>query len=398
MSQDMKTEIDAILMRMVTQEPRVPGVVAVITDRERDVYVGATGVRSLAGDTPMSPDTVCAIFSTTKAIAGTVCLQLMQEGRLDLDAPAREYVPEIGELSVIDGFADDGSPRLRPPAREITTRMLLTHTAGFGYDFFNETYARLASEHGQPSIITASRASLMTPLLFDPGTQWEYGSNLDWAGRVVEGITGQRLGEAMHERVLEPLGMRDTAFRLTPAMRERLATMHQREVNGSLTPTGFELPADNEFDMGGHGLYSTALDYTKFMRMWLNDGAAPDGTPILSPETVEMAAGNHLGELKVKMLPGVIPALSNDAEFFPGMPKSWALTFMLNDERAPTGRPANALAWAGLANLYYWIDRANGIGGFWATQIFPFADATSIGGYLEFETAVYASMAVPAAA
>lgn len=398
MSPDMKTEIDAILTRMVSAEPRVPGVVAVVTDRERDVYVGATGVRSLAGETPMSPDTVCAIFSTTKAIVGTVCLQLMQEGRLDLDAPAREYVPEIGELSVIDGFADDGTPRLRPPAREVTTRMLLLHTAGFGYDFFNETYARLASEHGQPSIITASHASMMTPLLFDPGDRWEYGSSLDWAGRVVEGITGQRLGEAMHERVLAPLGMHDTAFRLTPGMRERVAAIHQRQADDSLRPLDLILPQDVEQDMGGHALYSTALDYAKFIRMWLCDGAGPDGEPLLAPETVQLAVANGLGEMKIKQLPGVIPALSNDAEFFPGMPKSWALTFMLNDEEAPTGRPANSLAWAGLANLYYWIDRENGIGGFWATQIFPFADPTSIGGYLEFETAVYASVGAAAAA
>lgn len=398
MSPDMKTEIDAILTRMVSAEPRVPGVVAVVTDRERDVYVGAAGVRSLAGETPMSPDTVCAIFSTTKAIVGTVCLQLMQEGRLDLDAPAREYVPEIGELSVIDGFADDGTPRLRPPAREVTTRMLLLHTAGFGYDFFNETYARLASEHGQPSIITASHASMMTPLLFDPGDRWEYGSSLDWAGRVVEGITGQRLGEAMHERVLAPLGMHDTAFRLTPGMRERVAAIHQRQADDSLRPLDLILPQDVEQDMGGHALYSTALDYAKFIRMWLCDGAGPDGEPLLAPETVQLAVANGLGEMKIKQLPGVIPALSNDAEFFPGMPKSWALTFMLNDEEAPTGRPANSLAWAGLANLYYWIDRENGIGGFWATQIFPFADPTSVGGYLEFETAVYASVGAAAAA
>ena len=398
MTEDLRTSIDGLLMRIVEGEPRVPGVVAVLTDREQDIYVGAAGVRSMATDVPMSPDTVCAVFSTTKAIAGMVCLQLVERGELDLDAPAREYVPEIGELQVIDGFEDDGTPRLRPPAREITTRMLLTHTAGFGYDFFNETYARLAREHGQPSIITASRASLMTPLLFDPGEQWEYGSNLDWAGRVVEGITGSRLGEVMHERILAPLGMHDTAFRLTPSMRERLAAIHQRADDGSLTPLDFELPADNEFDMGGHGLYSTALDYTRFIRMWLNDGAGPGGEPILAPETVAMAVGNHLGALKVKMLPGVIPTLSNDAEFFPGMPKSWALSFMLNDEPAPTGRPADSLAWAGLANLYYWIDRATGIGGFWATQIFPFADPTSVGGYLEFEAAAYAGLGVAVAA
>jgi methyl acetate hydrolase len=276
--------------------------------------------------------------------------------------------------------------------------MLLLHTAGFGYDFFNEHYNRLAQEHGQPSVITASKASLRTPLLFDPGEEWEYGSNIDWAGRVVEGITGQRLGEVMQERIFAPLGMASTAFTLTPAMRSRLARIHQRESDGSLTPmTDFELPQDPEVHMGGHGLYATVGDYCRFIRMWLNDGAGEHGR-VLKPETVRMAEANGLGEKKIKGLPGVIPTLSNYAEFFPGMPKSWALTFMINDEEAPTGRSAGSLAWAGLANLFYWIDRRNGVGGFWATQVFPFADSTSVGGYVDFETAVYDSLSARKAA
>ncbi|MCW2756521.1 MAG: 4-chloro-3-hydroxybutyrate hydrolase, partial [Nocardioidaceae bacterium] len=316
---------------------------------------------------------------------------------LDLDAPAKQYAPAIGERQVLDGFEDDGTPRLRAPKRDITTRMLLTHTAGFGYDFFNEQYNRLAQEQGQPSVITSSHAAINTPLLFDPGEQWEYGSNIDWAGQVIEGITGKRLGEVMTERILDPLGMHDTAFTMTPEMESRLAKLHQRGDDGQLTPTDIVLPQDPEVHMGGHGLYSNALDYAKFIRMWLNDGQGPDGQ-ILKKETVEMAVGNHLGDLKVKALPGVIPSLSNPAEFFPGMPKSWALTFMLNDEDAPTGRPANSLAWAGLANLYYWIDRQTGVGGFWATQIFPFADPASVVGYLDLETAVYAGLGKVAAA
>ena len=303
-------------------------------------------------------------------------------------------MPAIGELQVLDGFDDNGNPVLRPPKRDITTRMLLLHTAGFGYDFFNEQYNRLATDHGQPSVITASKASINTPLLFDPGEQWEYGSNIDWAGQVVEGITGKRLGEVMTKRILEPLGMNSTAFTMTDDMRANMATMHQRADDGSLTPLiGFELPSDPEIHMAGLGLYSTAEDYVKFIRMWLNDGMGdgPDG-PVLRKETVDMAARNGLGEMKIKQLPGVIASLSNDAEFFPGMPKSWGLTFMINDEDAPTGRPAGSLAWAGLANLSHWIDRRNGIGGYWATQILPFADPASVGGYLGFETAVYDSL------
>jgi methyl acetate hydrolase len=269
--------------------------------------------------------------------------------------------------------------------------MLLLHTAGMGYDFFNETYNRLAREKGQPSVITASKAALMTPLLFDPGAKWEYGSNLDWCGKVIEAIVGRRLGEVFKTRIFEPLGMHDTTFELTDALRQRVAGMHARAADGSLSPMDFELPSSPEVHMGGHGLYGTVGDYMRFIRMWLNDGNGEYGR-VLTAEMVQMAARNHLGDNKVTLLRGVIPSLSNDAEFFPGLSKSWALTFMVNDEQAPTGRPAGALGWAGLANLFYWIDRQNGVGGFWATQILPFADPASFGGYMDFETAFYRSL------
>ena len=398
MSTNIKAPCDAILQRVVSGNQRVPGVVAMATDRNGIVYEGAAGKRVLGQGADMRTDSVFAIFSTTKAITGTAVLQLVEEGKVDLDAPAKTYAPEVGKLQVLDGFDAAGQPKLRAPKRDITTRMLLLHTAGLGYDFFNEHYNRLAQEHGQPSVITASKASINTPLLFDPGDEWEYGSNMDWAGQVVEGITGKRLGEVMQERIFAPLGMADTAFAMTPSMRSRLARIHQREANGSLTPlSDFELPQEPEVHMGGHGLYSTVGDYCRFIRMWLNDGAG-EGGRVLKRETVLMAEKNGLGDMKIKGLPGVIPTLSNHAEFFPGQPKSWALTFMVNDVEAPTGRPAGALAWAGLANLFYWIDRQNGIGGFWATQIFPFADPVSVTGYIDFETAVYQSSALKKAA
>jgi methyl acetate hydrolase len=391
-TQGFTEEADAILERAVRAEAPVAGVVAMVTDREGDVYEGAAGARRLGGDVAMTTDTVFALFSTTKAITATAALQLVEEGRLDLDAPASTYAPAIGELQVLDGFGEDGTPRTRPPKQAITTKHLLTHTAGFGYDFFNEHYNRLATEHGQPSVITATKACLQTPLLFDPGERWEYGSNLDWAGQVVEGITGERLGDVVAARVFAPLGMTDTTFEPDDRLMQRAATMHARGEDGSLTPMDdFALPQPPEAHMGGHGLYGTVGDYMRFIRMWLNDGRG-EGGAVLSPETVRMAVRNHLGDLKVTALPGVIPSLSNDAEFFPGVSKSWSLPFMVNDEPAPTGRPAGALGWAGLANLYYWVDRENGYGGFWATQVLPFGDATSFGGYLEFETALYSSL------
>jgi methyl acetate hydrolase len=391
MSENFKAAADAILSRVVTSDPRVPGVVAMATDRQGNIYEGAAGKRRLDRDADMTTDTVFAIFSTTKAITGTAALQLVEEGRLDLDAPAKNYVPDIGKLRVIEGFDASGEPLLRAPRRDVTTRMLLLHTAGLGYDFFNPTYNRLAQEKGQPSVITASKAALMTPLLFEPGEKWEYGSNLDWCGQVIEAIAGRRLGEVFRTRIFEPLGMNETTFELTDALRQRVAGVHARNADGSLTPMDFELPSAPEVHMGGHGLYGTVGDYMRFIRMWLNDGNGEHGR-VLKAETVRMAERNHLGDKKVTMLPGVIPSLSNDAEFFPGLSKSWALTFMVNDEPAPTGRPAGALGWAGLANLFYWIDRQNGVGGFWATQILPFGDATSFVGYIDFESALYSSL------
>ncbi len=398
MPQTLGQTVDAVLQGVVDGDPRVPGVVAIATDREGNIYEGAAGKRVLGEAADMATDTVFALFSTTKAYTGTAVMQLVEEGKLDLDAPAKTYVPDIAKVQLLDGFDDSGEPILRAPKRDITTRMLMLHTAGFGYEFFNQKLTDYAAKTGQDSVITSSRAALFAPLLFDPGDDWEYGINMDWSGQVVEALRGKRLGEVMRERIFDPLGITDADFTITAAMRPRLAKIHQREADGSLTPlTDFELPADPEVHMGGHGLYSTIAEYSKFIRMYLNDGAGEHGR-VLKAETVRAAVKNGLGDKKIRVLPGVDAILSNDAEFFPGLPKSWAYSFMVNDVDAPTGRPAGALGWAGLPNLFFWIDRQNGVGGMWGTQIFPFADAASFTGYMDFETAVYQNLAAKKAA
>ena len=163
MSSDLRGACNAILQRVATGQPRVPGVVAMITSRSANIYEGTAGERVLGGP-GMTTDTVFAIFSTTKAITGTAILQCVEEGKLDLDASAKTYVPDISKLEVLEGFDADGNPKLRAPKRDITTRMLMLHTAGFGYNFFNEKYNRLAPEHGQPSVITSPSLPLPTPL------------------------------------------------------------------------------------------------------------------------------------------------------------------------------------------------------------------------------------------
>ena len=396
MNEKLKEAADRVLRQTVEPKngmPGVAGVVAMATDRQSNIYEGAAGKREQGKDQPMTLDTVFAIFSCTKAVTGVAAMQLVEQGKVSLDDPAKKFVPQLADIQVLEGFDESGEPKLRPPKRDMTVGQLLLHTAGFGYDFFNHDLVKYGAKKNVPLVVAANMASLCTPLLFDPGERWEYGTNLDWAGKVVEGATGKRLGEVMKERIFEPLGMNDTAFTMTPSMRSRRASMHQRGDDGKITPRpDFELPQEPEQHMGGHGLYATIGDYSKFIRMVLNDGAGQHGR-VLKPETVKLMATNALGPLKIKSLPGAIPWLSHEAEFFPGMPKSWGYSWMINDDQAPTGRPAGELGWAGLANLYYWIDRKNGVGGFWATQILPFIDPVSVPGYMDFETAVYQTRA-----
>lgn len=388
MKQQLQQILDPILDQVVNSSHPVAGVVAGVTNRDETLYLNHAGERDISTHAAMTNDSVFAIFSTTKAITTTVALQQYESGLLDLDAPAKEYIPEIGQLQVLHGFDPQGNPILQAPKIDVTTRMLLLHTAGMGYDFFNPEYQKLTSEHGYPSVITSSKASLKTPLLFEPGTQWEYGSNIDWAGLVTEKVGGKRLGQLMQEQIFNPLEMNDTAFTLTPSMLERRASMHHRQADGSLiADTDFILPQEPEVHMGGHGLYSTVSDYLKFIRLWLNRGEV-NGQRLLQESTLELALNNGLADIAMKNLPGSIPTLSNDVNIYPEAEKGWTLGFMVNEQVTDSGRPAGTIGWCGLANLYYWIDIKNNIGGYWATQTLPFVDPTAYNGFLAFEKAV----------
>jgi len=385
----MKVAVDGLLGDSVGKGD-VPGVVAVATDAKGTTYEGGFGKRVLGEPAEMTPDTVVWMASMTKAITGAAAMQQVERGKLGLDAPAKEVIPYLGEVEVLEGFDAAGKPRMRKPRRDITLRHLLTHTAGFSYEIWNPDIITYQTAVGVPGITGCENKALTTPLLFDPGERWDYGINIDWAGKMVEATSGKKLGEYLKDNVLGPLGMDSTAFFITPAMRERLARIHHRGPDGSLTPDlALEIPQQPEFEMGGGGLYGTAGDYAKFVRMMLNQGRSDRGEQVLKPETVAQMSKNAMGDCKVGLLRTAIPPLSNDAEFFPGIEKQWGLSFMINNAPAPTGRSAGSLAWAGLANTYYWIDQAKGVGGVYATQILPFADTKSLPLFHAFEKAVY---------
>ncbi|MEO8158393.1 MAG: serine hydrolase domain-containing protein [Betaproteobacteria bacterium] len=384
-------QVDALLKK-AADSGDVPGVVAMATAGGSTIYEGAFGTRRFGAAKPMSLDTVGWIASMTKPLSCAAAMQLVEQGRLQLDEPALRWAPGLADARVLEGFDAKGEALLRPPKRPITLRHLLTHTSGYGYGMWNASLARYMELTGIPGTASCENAALRLPLLFDPGERWNYGINIEWVGKVIEGASGRTLGEYLKQNLFDPLGMQSTGFRITPSMRKRISRLHERDAQGVLTAGDYEVPQKPEFELGGGGLYSTAPDYLAFIRMILNRGIA-NGNRVLKPETVESMSRNQIGELRVAPMVTTNPSRSNDVEFFPGVAKSWGLGFMINDERAPTGRGAGGLAWAGLSNCYFWIDPTAGIGGVYLTQILPFADAKSLPLFLDFETAVYRSLA-----
>lgn len=380
------------LLRQAADSGELPGVVAMATTRDATLYEGAFGTRILGHDSAMTVDTVFWLGSMTKALTSACAMQLVEQGRLDLDSPASRWVPELDKALVLEGFDADGKPRTRKPTRPISLRHLLTHTAGFSYEVWSHAIKRYQQECNLPGIFTCRNAALRTPLLFDPGERWEYGISIDFVGKAVEAVSGQKLSTVLTESLFEPLGMRNTAFTITPSMRGRLAKIHQRSADNTLTPLlDLEMPQDPEFEMGGGALYGTAGDYLQFVRLILNGGKA-NGKQLLRTETVQAMSANQIGQLHVAPLKTAIPSLSNDVDFFPGMTKKWGLSFQITTEQAWTGRSAGSLSWAGVANTYFWIDHARGIGGVYLSQVLPFVDKTSLSLFEAFESAVYQSV------
>ena len=387
----LKTHADAILNAAATSG-HVPGVAAALTSADETLYEGAFGVRAQGQSAVMTMDTVMWIASMTKPLVGTAAMQLVEQGKLTLDDPIARVLPEIEAIKVITGWDAQGQPVLRPPKMPITLRHLMTHTAGFTSDIWSENSERFLKLKNLPRAGSGRRDALDIPLSFDPGARWEYGINIDWVGLVISAVTGMRLGEYLAKHVTGPLGMQSTGFKISPDMRARLAKVHLREpATQTLSLLDFEVPQQAELDPGGGGMYSTASDYLRFTRMILNHGLA-NGTQILKPETVALMSKNAMGSLRVGLLRTVNPKMSLDAEFFPGIEKTWGLTFMINETETSTGRNAGSLAWAGLPNAYFWIDPMRQIAGVLMMQILPFVDTQAIKLFTAYETAVYTSL------
>jgi methyl acetate hydrolase len=380
-----RTDRIAALLSAGTASGSVPGATVAAVFPDGEVVSAAAGVRDTSTGAAMTPDTVVWIASMTKAITSAAAMQLVEQGKLSLDAPIASVLPQLANVRVLEGFDAGGTPKLRPARVAITLRHLLTHSAGFVYDMWNADMARYLEVTGKPGIISCANAALDLPLVFDPGSAWDYGVGIDWAGKAVEAVSGKTLGGYLSEHLFGPLGMRETGFRIRDDQRARLARIHARTPEG-IVATDLEIPQSPEFEMGGGGLYSTAGDYLRFARMVLGRGVL-DGTRVLEEATVARMSRNAMGGLRCRKMKSVAPGSTNDVDFLDGM--EWGLSFLINPDPLPTGRSAGSLAWAGLANSYFWIDPSRDVAGVYAAQLLPFFDADAVGLFGAFESAVY---------
>jgi methyl acetate hydrolase len=385
-----KSQIDQLL-RQMSDAKEIPGVVAVAASAKETIYQGAFGKRDLSNDVAMTQDSVFWIASMTKAITSAAGMQLVEQGKLSLDEPIGKVLPDLASPQVLEGFDAKGEPKLRPAKKPITLRHLMTHTAGFAYDMWNGDIGKYLEKTGTPGIISCQNAALKTPIMTDPGTRWEYGTNIDFVGKAVEAASGKQLDAYLRDSVFTPLGMTDTGFKIGDSQRKRLVGMHARGEDGSLAAIPFELEQNPEFHMGGGGLYGTAGDYIKFCQMILNKGKG-NGHQVLKPETVALMGQNNIGDLTMGKMPTVLPMYTNDVDLYPDIVKKWGLSFLINTAKTPEGRSPGSLAWAGLANTYFWIDPARDVAGVILMQLLPFADKKCLEAFAGFERGVYAGL------
>ncbi len=377
-------------LRAGVKRRKIPAAVAMVATAENTTYAGTFGKRDSSSGVDLTTGSIFRIASMTKPVTSVAALQLVERGLLQLDEPVAKHLPQLGRLEVLEGFdKDTGKPVLRPAGQPVTLRRLLTHTSGFAYDIWDGNLLRYAAQAGPAA---AGASAPVTPLMFEPGARWEYGTSIDWTGRLVEAVTGQTLEEYFQLHILGPLGMRDTGFILPAEKFDRLVSTYPRQSDGSLKENPRTPPAPPNSFNGGGGLYSTAGDYLRFTQMILRRGRGSGKEQILQAKTVEMMASNQIGELSAGKMRSLKPETSSDVDFHPGFADKFGFGFLINTSAYEGGRSAGSLAWAGVANTFFWIDPRRGVCAVLLMHFLPFGDAEAIGLLREFERAVYATL------
>jgi methyl acetate hydrolase len=375
-------DLDAVL-RGARERHAIPAVVAAVANARTVTYSGAFGTKDSASGKAVQADSIFTIASMTKAVTSAAAMQLIEQGRLSLDDAVGKHLPEFSKLQVLDGIdSATGQPKLRPAAKTVMVRHLLTHTSGFVYDNWDAGLARFYAKVPQRPAVP--------PLAFEPGDRWEYGTGIDWIGRIVEVISGMSLEAYFQKFILQPLGMKDTSYLLSPEAFERKVSLWRRQKDGTLKQDPYTPPQPVKSFNGGGGLYSTAPDYVRFMQMFLNKGLGPSGVRILQERSVAAMSANQVGGLAAGRLQSTRAENSSDVDFHPGATDKFTFGFLMNPQAHPKGRSAGSLAWAGIQNTFYWIDPKKSLCAVVLMQFYPFCDKEAMGLLREFEQAVYA--------
>ena len=365
--------------------------VAAVGNAGGQTWSHAAGYQDAEKTKPASPNNIIQIASMTKLVTTIAALQLMEQGKLDLDTPISAYASELNELQVLTGFEADDTPIFEKANRAPTARELMTHTAGYVYEFWNAN-ALKGSQLGVTPSLFGEGNYLAAPLAFQPGTAWEYGINTDWLGVLVERLSDQRLAEYFDNNIFMPLGMTDTFYELPAGKLNRSVTVMARTAQGLVKLPNFQPEPMQRGSMahysGGGGLYSTVKDYGRVLQMLLNSGSL-EGKMLLKSETVDSMFQNNIGDINPAALATVMPTLSNTADMSFGNKATFGLGLLIHTDGIDGGRKANAGSWAGLFNSYYWVDRAANSYGIFGTQVLPFYDGVAIETLLDFEQAVY---------
>ncbi len=366
----------------------IPLAAAMVATAAKTTYAGAFGKRDSTSGVDATIDSIFRIASMTKPITATAAMQLVEQGKLGLQEPVAKHLPQLAKLQILEGFdKDTGKPVLRPARRPVLLRHLLTHTSGFVYENWDANLVRYLEQSGP---VDADTGEPVSPLMFEPGTRWEYGTSMDWAGRLVEAVSGQTLEEYFQRNILRPLGMKDTGFIMPEDKFDRLVNVWQRQSDGSLKENPRTPPSPPKSYNGGGGLYGTPRDYVRFMQMILRRGRGGDGQQILRPHTVDMMATNQIGGLSAGKLKTAKPENSSDVDFHPGYTDGFGFGFLINAKAYDGGRSAGSLAWAGIRNTFFWIDPRRGICAVLMMQFLPFCDSEAMGLLHDFERSVYA--------
>jgi methyl acetate hydrolase len=375
--------IDASLLGAVEHKD-VPGVVALVTNRERVLYQGAFGVADVSTGRPLTMDALFRIASMTKPVTSVALMQLIEQGKIGLDDPAENYLPELKNPMVVESFdAKSGDYKLRPASKPATVRNFLTHTSGLAYPFTSAIWRDFKPRAGESYPFGG-------PMLFDPGERWHYSTSTDVVGRLVEVVSGQKLEDYFREHIFAPLKMNDTSYNVPEAKGLRLVAQQQRageKMDGAIVLQNPQAGLTVAKPIGGGGLASTATDCGRFMRMFLNEGAL-DGVRVLKPETIKLMSQNQIGAVSVSALKSALPR-SADFTFIADGRDKWGLGFLITVDQVPGKRSPGSLSWGGINNTFFWIDPARGVAGTIMMQYLPFADAKALAVYDAFERGTY---------